>query len=203
MKSGRPLDSDSIATPLSRRRFLGLALVGAGVIGAAGFRFLEIAGRWEPLIPAKRKTLTRLECATLTALFEVLMEERDAAVLKEALTRADELISNFSRFERLELAGALVLVEQVLGGVLSRFSSLPASDRSAALACARDSSGVRRDIYIGMKELASLAIYSGSSRWREIGYAGPLVGEAPRGEERARKLREGFLGDSWAGGASS
>ncbi len=200
MKSAEIRMAGSFARRVSRRKFLGLALAGAGGLGLVGFRLLSVSSRWSQMIPENLKSLTRPECATLAAIFETLMDERDPSVLKDALIRADELISHFSRFERMELAGALVLVEQALGGVLCRFSGLSVVVRQAALARARDSGGVLRDIYVGMKELASLAIYSGPSRWDEIGYGGPLVGESPRGDERARSLRHGFLGGYWAGG---
>jgi len=203
LRMGDIMGRGSVVSAMSRRKFLSLALAGAGGLGLIGFRLLSVSSRWSQMIPENLKSLTRPECATLAALFEVLMDEQDPSVLKDALIRADELISHFSRFERMELAGALVLVEQALGGLLFRFSGLSVTDRQMALARARESGGVVRDIYIGMKELASLALYAGPSRWDEIGYGGPLVGESPHGDERTRRLQEGFLGEHWAGERSS
>jgi len=78
------------------------------------------------VLPYDAQNLTAAESATLAALLEVMMEEPDSDIIGRGLQRIDALVGNFSRWERLELGGALFLVEQVLGGGVRRFSTLEA-----------------------------------------------------------------------------
>jgi hypothetical protein len=186
---------------IGRRTFLKGLLAGLGMVGLTGgiaWRFLG-AGGSSSRLPTQTEVLTRSECATLAALIESLMDESGADVLRESVARADALAASFSRQERLELHGALFLAEQVLHGWNGRFSCVTIQERQARLQSWSRSSGIKRDIYVGMKELSALALYTGDSRWREIGYSGPLVSDRS-GENRLELLQAGLLGKFWGKG---
>jgi hypothetical protein len=186
----------------SRRRFLfgGLTIAG-GVIG--GWRFIAFPLQYtlkKRPIPHDRKALSPQEWVTLDSLFECFAEEEDGRNRDAALVRADQFIANFTWKERLELAGALFFVEQSAGGFLSRFSQLNLEERKRCLSNMRVATGLAREVYIGMKELAALVFYTDRGRWREIGYTGPMVPEVPDSGsvEREQLLRlDSVLARHW------
>jgi hypothetical protein len=127
---------------------------------------------------------------TLISIFDAIADEPSTEVIQMAVHRVDELLTHFSLKERLELAGAWVLIEQSAGGFLRRFSTLSRDERLSSLRLWSDAGGLRREIVQGMKELMALAFYSGESRWDEIHYAGPMVRAVP---DRGTRERETLL----------
>jgi hypothetical protein len=186
----------------TRRRFLkGLLAFTGGA--AVGWRFsaYPISHAWvrqEP--PLRTKVFHLSECVTLRAVIEAVGAESDPSVLRGCLMRCDELVSTFSRKERLELGGALFLLEQMGGGFGCRFSALSVEKRQDVLSRFREARGLRREIYVGMKELSALALYTGDSRWAEMDYRGPLVPRTPSSVDSARafSMKAGFLGQYWS-----
>jgi len=191
LKDPGPLGGGSALSEVhrERRRFLkaALAMVGGGSLIWRFLAYPFFSLQHGMPLPQNRVTLTASEWVTLTAVFDAISGETDPVEIQEAVSRVDRLIATLSKKERLELAGAWVVIEQMAGGGFERFSSLAREDRFRCLQVWGETRGVKRDIFLGMKELMAVGFYSGESRWEEIQYAGPIVPLIPDSDSPERE----------------
>ncbi len=176
--------------PSARRRFLALSLGGTAAL-VAGWRFFPPLGLYtadaQRALPSLRN-LGRGASAVLAAAYSALSGDADPPSNARALKRMDVLLGKLPRWTRLELWGALWILElspPALGLGLTGFARLDLAGRTAALGRWQTGPDWARPLFLGLKELCLLGRYADASAWSAIGYGGPRVDDAPPGDPDA------------------
>ena len=192
----RGLERSAALRPSSRRRVL-LGLTGL-VAGATLWRF---TGYPEP--PDGLQHLPRWAAGALAAAIEATLAPMPGpSEVADVLRRIDAFLATQPYSIRLQVLGAISLVEQA-GGVLvtrlHRFSKLSLVARREVLDALASHGGLPAEAGRAVRDLCMLGHYQRPAAWPGLGYGGPWVPEAPRtdayGVWRSDAPPPGFEGD--------
>lgn len=161
---------------LTRRRFIGLVGIGAISSSLLGFRFFKLNS---PLLASiEFKNFSKRHATIMLSVFSSILAVNDEKILLNSLQKADQLLSHFDPWARLELMGALEVLEQSplwAIGSIKRYSALDEEGQIQVLKKWATGFKPARALTQGLKEFSVFVYYSQDQSWNEIGYAGPLV----------------------------
>ncbi len=165
------------STSPTRRRVL--LAVGGAVAAVTVGRHL---GAPEP--PSGVETLPDWAAFVLRAACEaVIVPTPDADALDDLVRRIDTFVATQPLSIRLQILGALELVEQMtlpLAGRLLRFTSLDVEGRRGVLTSLAARGGLVAEAGRAARDLAVLGHYQRDTSWPALGYGGPWVSRTPR-----------------------
>lgn len=168
--------STQIHSPLRRRVLLGVA--GLAAVTTA-WRF---TGYPEP--PAELMHLPRWAAGALAAAVEVVVTPvPEPAAIADVLRRVDAFLQTQPFSIRVQVLGAISLVEQGAGLLttrISRFSRLPPPARLEILDALVAQGGLAAEAGRAVRDLCMLGQYQRPESWAALGYGGPWVPETPR-----------------------
>jgi D-cysteine desulfhydrase len=156
------------------------------MLGVAGLAALTTAWRFTgyPEPPAGLEHLPRWAAGALAAAVEVVVTPTlDAAGVSDILRRVDAFLRTQPFEIRVQVLGAISLVEQGAGLLttrVSRFSRLPPPARLEILDALVAQGGLAAEAGRAVRDLCMLGHYQRPESWAALGYGGPWVPEAPR-----------------------
>ena len=184
-----------LPTALARRldpvRFRRRQLLTATLTGAAGatlgFRLVgyrAVTGPWSGSVLSAR------EAAIVAAASQALAGIDDTGALPggvapwEVAIRVDAYLATLPRRTRRDVHAMLTLVEQgtPLGLDVRRLTRMPVVARRRTLMRVASAGGLLAVAVRGLRDLCLLGIWQTPRTWPDIGYEGPSVPEAGRGE---------------------
>lgn len=183
-------------TPLARRRFLKLGVVGTALVATSGTALAWFHVGYGKHLDARDKpvALTKKEFAIIKALVRALFPADGELPSGESLRlaqRVDEEVWAASEEVQRELGWGLQLLEHAprLYGMNGRLTDMSALD--AATYFEKVLLGPRealRQVAIATRQLMHIFYYANPATWKAIGYDGPLVPEAKPPETHKRYL---------------
>lgn len=178
----------------TRRRLLGLGIVGAGVLAAGGGAWRWLTGGYGDRIPSEHRPvfLELREMAIVEAFVRAVLPEDGAFPSGESIAialRFDEEAWAAPAPVSRDLRAAIELVEvaPLLSGYGGRLTRLEPERARAFVEEALDSpSTTLQRAVSGLRQLALLQYYAHEATRAATGYEGPWVGQPVPSESRAR-----------------
>ncbi len=162
---------------ITRRRVL---LAGVGSVSAVAIARMTVY----PAPPHGLSRLGRSAAALLGAAAEVVITPAPSrAVIDDMLRRIDRYVASQPREIRVQIDGAITLVEQCPLGVLgrwARFSGLSREDRLRVLDALVARGGVAAEAGRAVRDLTMVGYYQRAESWSRLAYRGPWVSRDAR-----------------------
>lgn len=157
----------------ARRRLLiaaGALAMGTAVVRSIGY---QTQGLWRGKVLSEREVVI-LQAAALALLPPASLDD---ATLQALAVAVDAYLTHLPARVRLEVHALLLAVEQatLVGGHLSRFSQLSATERAVLLAKVAQWGALGADIAGGLRDLVMLGYYQQPAVWPALGYGGPQM----------------------------